>query len=521
MAPNIPTYTYKTFSMDEKFVHDWLVEFNTSPKFIARHHPDAAKRLLDMFGIKSAMDVLIFLNSPEGKIVQSELNKAIDALIAQQEISRFMILKMLAQHRALIAYILGLMHDKAEAKHHLQSIIEEEQQYRKLHKASSAQKNESDIYKTLATILTTYQESQSSLENELEDKIQESHILERDWLIYEGLCHFISHESAFFTTLLHDIYRLEMNELRMNEKHQTIQKLYEIELIKLHQLCQMSPLDDAQLIACLQQIEGYQLQLTALNDLTFARMSLRPEEKLVLKNGKYYLLTAGMELENLSLEQQDAAHQAFLKLTPKLELKQQLLEKSRASDELFLAEQRKNLLDRSNLLQQQLNQLSTQYVFIIESIEDTQHGLNQIRTQQTDQSQQNTTPALALKPTPQRVQESLNAAPRPTPKPIPATPMLSSCNECIAKIELYQRNALSSPIAIQGMNRNQAMQFKQLELSMNQQMRPGVPVPPSLQQALARYPNAALVYQQTLQLTPVEPQPTAPRPSPFKNYPGY
>ncbi len=464
----------------------------------AQSSPDVANRLLSQFGIKSARDVIAFLQSPAGLIAQTILHRKVAEIIAMQEHITHQHHLKLARHRAIAFLILGLLHKKEEIQLKrlfaaIQKKIDE-----KLHSESKQQVTTPTpkllILPLLEEHFNHYDAARESLQNELKIGERLAATLESEWLEFEKMVFLFHNEYAIYDHFLDDIHSIytdkALDATLIEQKLSVLTDNYNQELQAINQLTETADMnDEPTLLIRLQENEARKLQIATLRNVQEAIPS---DKKIIQKEGKCYLLPVSQSITDLSLEAQEGAHQAYLSLKPRLEATRSLVENARTLENARYAEQNASLSARTGLVQQEIRQFANQLTKIQASIAQVSILIDQARNQE-----QQTTPTLTLTPTSTR-------GPSPTPKfkakhTSPPAASMSSYASCIYRLELcklrnnpeLQHNL--SPQSLTNLN-NKAPTLQQ-RTAAQQQLRPGVPMSALIAATILRYNDGALAQQ--------------------------
>lgn len=494
MASQSITFVHqgKSFILDSSVINDWFARVaNAQNKEAAKHSPELANRLLSQFGIKSPIDIIKYLQSPAGKIAAAQLKAVIAEILTNQEMNRFVQIQSLAKERALAFMILGLKHDKAEARHHLMARIEEAQNRKLLHDKKSPSVSVVELkplyIPTLEIALNHYEEARTSLNTQLEISKEFALSLEEEWLLFENMISLFNTINAMNDELLNEIYSLNQNNIldRMliDLKIAELTRLNEIELNEINQIFTPEAIhDDESMISRIQAIEGRRLQLFVLHDFQAA---LTLEQKLVQRHGKFYLLSINQTLDDLSLETQDHAHAAYLSLKPSLERTRTLIEKNQTLERAQHAEAYSSLALQSDFIKNQIRTFDNQLTAIQASIANVMQMIKSTQGQHTTPTLTLTprpTPTLSAKPSRTSIYKS---APVESTQSLPYTSYTYRLDLCKLRNDPAQQTARIA-------NTQQAILNKQLETAATQQVKPGVPISPMLMQALMRYNNGII-----------------------------
>lgn len=492
----------KSFILDESVINDWFAHIAlTQRKDAAKNSPEIANQLLSQFGIKSAVDIIKYLQSPAGKIAEAQFNAVIAEILSHQEINRFVQIQSLAKERALAFMILGLKHDKIEAHRHLMTQAEDMQNKKLLQAKKAPPVSISPLLPTnvpvLEMTLSHYEEAYSSINTQLEISTELALSLEEEWLLFEKMIELSRTINAIHNQLLDEIYALHEEETLdrafIDQSIAELTRLNDIESNEMNQIFNPATMhDDEKMISRIQAIEGRRLQLFVLYDLQAA---LTLEQKLVHRHGKFYILSINQKLDNLSPETQEQAHLAYLSLRPSLERTRNLIKNNQALESRQHAEQYASLSLQSDFIKNQIRTFDNQLTAIQASIANVTQMMK-------DTQIQHTTPTLTLTPRPspsmstKPARISIYKSAAAAPKPVPYVSYIYRLDLCKLRNNPTQNAANLA-------NKNQAILLKQQEIAATQQVKPGVPISPVLMQALMRY-NNGVITQRTQILSPIQ-----------------
>jgi hypothetical protein len=510
MQPSSQALTFshqgKTLTLHRSQLDNWFIQTLTRHKQPTSNATTNVNQILSQFGIKSSHDMLLFLQSPTGLAKQSTLKKAFAEIIALEKNALFQNQQLLARHRAIAFFILGMMHNKVKAKEYQQHIVMQEQLNKKLHKQSTpAQTSTStlprEVLIELEETLNHYESARVSLQAELTTSETLAELLEREWFEFEKMVLLFKEECVIYDTFMHEVHTLlvdhDLDSDGITQKRSDIEQHYQKEANAINQLiASINPDDEPTLLVRLQENAARRLQLFMLDDL----LNHLPENKKIIhQHGKDYLLATHQTLDTLSVEDKEQAHQAYVALKPRFEATRITVEKTRHLEREQQTAQHASLSTRSNELQQTLKQASQQLGHIQTFILQTQASIAQTKQHQTQQ----TIPTLKLTPStmPQRSSKEQEQ---------------STYATCLYRLELCKiRNNPAQPphLSAQSINNLTNINSTQLQnAAAQQQLRPGMPISPILMQALLRYNNGT-VAQQANATSPV--QSPYKSPSPF------
>ena len=510
-ASSRSTHTQSLPFLSDTQLETWFEDIVNHSRYSSTTTPDKINRLLHLFGIQSARDVIAYLQSPAGLITQTLLRKKITEMITLQNNTRQQHTRILAHQRALAFLILGLLHKK-EARQ-LKQLFEliQKQIDHELNDDTSSKKPEHKTDLTqpmLEEYLNYYHAAVESIQHELNHRESLSKHLESEWLDFEKMILMFNDEYALFNQFMDEMHSTYTEQAwDAVFAHEQITRLTahgQRELGAIQSILESGlPYDESALLLRLQENEARKLQLAVLHDFQDAVPS---NKKIIQKDGKCYLLPVNLPITALSISAKEEAHQAYLHLKPRLNATQLKLETAHALEQEQHTKQRASLTDRSELLQQELRQLTLQHAQLQASIATVSTLL--------DQARKTPTPTLTPSPKP---------TPATTSKPKPTAS--SSYASCIFRLELCklrnnptQSNSLS-PQSLANLNNTTpipALTQQQQTATAQLKITPGAPCSPLITRAILRY-NNGLIAQQLHTFNPN--QPIYQSPTPFNMQP--
>lgn len=315
-------------ALENKKIEDWFTQVtNDIQNNIIRDQiktsPQIATQMLSRFGFKSPNDLTIFLKSPAGKSVRASIIKQISLMKARNEMLAFNQVDQQKQH-ALAMLVLGLAYDKASAAKENMRRLNDEAVHERLKAGEEAlaeqQKRLDESQQSLDESAELYQLSTEALESILDEHEQEFGDFESHFDEIETLEAYHIEEGNFIDNLLLNI-----------------EDFFGLEPEKQERLTQNDP----------------------------AVLKHFPKEKIIVKeDGVIYLINAGQNLKDLSQEDKQAAHQAYLQLKPEFNNLQNKIKQvhhdKRAEHEERKAQLRQKVVQRHEditFLAQQLSEL--------------------------------------------------------------------------------------------------------------------------------------------------------------------
>ena len=503
-------------------------------------HEAIVNDLLSRFGVRSALDIVKFMQSPEGKLAEACLNHAIQRDIGTQELSQFLQQLELQRQQHLAYFILSLTYDQEEARQYIRNIVEEEQQNRLLH----PQKKPTPISPThLPTppfaveeeTIYHFEKARNALLEEMSFTLSETDALEYELQALEE-----SIALLFTKKRLHrkfyEQFQASTEDTIINGAHIDVKidafiRAYQQEVITL-QSTNTDRINDS-FIEHWNLLDHYQLQVNTWQDF---RNTLKPGQSIVQRNGVLYLIDQSMTFEALSLEARAKAAQAYLALKPQLEKTRLKMEDDDQIQHAELEERKKNLVANIHFEKDKINHFHTQLSSLDTAIASLSKALASARANETDRAES----TLQLRPTPR----PSFSAPRPTAAsttrpslpsniPIPAPrPAPSVQAQLILKLEMCKLRCEQSPhtnaLSVQQLSMIAAVERSKLVEEIKARPReliPGAQASPSLLSMLIALNKTPLNIQKRVNNTPeqqledekLRPR-TGPTPNPFKKW---
>lgn len=348
-------------------------------------------QLIGKFGLKTPLEMKMYLSSPAGEAMLESILEEIIALEEMQEAEREEYLaKELNHHRMLLFIVLSMLASRHAHADALRELIQQQLEDRlKHHQPTSFPSSASQ---TIDTAISTYQQSAIVLHQNLADKLTESETLETDWLAFESQTQALQarHQTLdnqllaledYWQTPLDPTGADQMNQQldalteRMDTRQQTIQELLQAG-------------HDEEAMSMLHEYNGMLLQAQGWHEIqgvmsgdkhlfssdgervsTFSEAEfIVPSEQKIVKgaDGQHYLIGADQTLNQMEQKDREKAHQTFEEARPTLTTIKTIVEDNKTK-ELALHEQRRiTIHKRSESLQievltinNQLNQLQT------------------------------------------------------------------------------------------------------------------------------------------------------------------
>ena len=445
-------------------------------------------------GLTKPQDIINFLKSPGGKIITTLIGKQLAEMTSINEhVKRELLTEQLMKRRRLSFLLAGLLHRRKARAHRLNEETqlaidkrhrsEESIAIEKRLAASSSTNNVLDF--SLRINFTAYTKSSKEIERLLDNLLLESKTLEDSLADIERLimlaakkyAHYHNHldlasqEIASWTLLptlslatVHEKIQQLTSEIHLdtNEINQLLEEGKDDEAHEKITISNARNLHIAMLLDMIAVIEGdkhlYTKDGIKTTNFHEAEFIISKQNVLVFQNGKYYLVGANKNPENLSIEDKMAGEIAYMRLRPEIMGVKPLVQHNQTLEQENHNKTKSRLLTRDDATQQQILFLANQ--------------LTQIQTDRTDidRSLKSTTPTPSMKP------------PAPTP--------VATANPSAGKQNLsgsYSHMLMSmrpTKRAIDWLKEN--IEEPKLKAQVNK-LTPGKPIPPQvLQQLLAR-----------------------------------
>lgn len=490
-----------------------LIKKGSQPNTQAIHASTAslAGQSLSRFGMKSALDVLQFLKSPEGKTVLALIGKELAELDSIEERIRKdkFNLKQL-KHDSLAYLLLGLMHKRSKRLHRLYDAIQQDLEKKSKYEQTLAKKRrltqeetEYDIAKKYVLHLyrhvDAYARASDAMEQRLNLQLNESQELEQDLNEIETMIESAAKQYSFYEQYVADAHtdietelpsidsieqKLAQITAEIKDQTQLISDLAEtddtsefMKQIKIHRAMhlQQQMWKDILAVAKGEKV-FYTAEGIATTNYHDAQFILQRDQKIVMHDGKYYLLSAGQQFDDLSSEERDERAQAYFQLRPQILGVKQLLEHKHGVEQRAHQERKSDLSLRSAMMQEQMITLSNQIVQV-----------------QADRAQAQSLLDAAQAAMPKPASATNGAAPTRTPAaPAPiATPSPTSrpatYPRCVANsykqiLQLMRNNPTER--AIQWLNNIVSQSGDPQMLKQLNTLSPGKPIPQGLMNLL-------------------------------------
>lgn len=493
-------------------------------------HEGITNELLNRFGIKSALDIIKFMQSPDGKVMAACINQAHECELAALERSDFLGVLEFTRKQHLAYFLLSLKHDKQKALEHARAIEQEEQQSRLLHLYQKTlptlkQHNETPRL-SIEETFAYYEKARESLLVEMARTVSETTALEHELaLLEENIALFLAHkdatpklESHFANGAVdHNYIDLQMHRLM---------QAYEKGLASLQSMT-IDPINET-FVERWNTLDRHQVEASLWNDL---RNMLKPKQSIVQRNGVLYLLDEGMSFEALSLEARQKAAEAYVALKPKLEKTRLTQKENEQTQEAAFGEKRKHLEKQIDFERQKTHLFITQ----LNGLDDTLSALTPLMKRTGTEQSQHMQLTLQLKPAPRpsfsRIQPLPIKTTRPSPEPtVTSMPtaqanLLLQLEQCRLRCQqpLMQQPKLSTQQICQIANTARATLIETLK-TKSKELIPGTLPSPSLLSMLMTLNKTPLNIEKRLKLIPEqrfeaekENLCTAPIPTPMKN----
>jgi hypothetical protein len=487
-------------------IENWFTSIAPIQKSPPEH---VVNELLSRFGIKSAMDVMKFLQSPEGKISQACMNQIIKREAREQELAQFLQNLELQKKQHLAYLILSLEYDEEKAHQRIRDLEEENQQNQALRRHAqtpSTSSTHTSIEISIEETLYHYEKAKEALLQELIFTTTEVDTLEKELSSLE------KHIALLFTKkqLQQSIHQLfeQLNDDDEIDQHYIQNQIDEVSHAYRQEMISLGKIETQAITPSFIKhwtlLDTYQLQAKTWDDF---RSALKPGQKVVQKNGVLYLIEPGMRFETLSLEAREKAAHAYLTLKPKLEKTRLRIEEEDQLQQAELEQKKVTLVGKIDFEREKINFFQTRLQTLNHSIHLLTQLLNASKEKnESEQSESNL--ALQLKPRPNAAPRTRNTETTPRPTPQPKTDQIIS-NQSILKLDLCKIRCVNqtppNQLSPQELSKLAAIERSKLieELKARpKEIIPGAPPSPSLLTMLIALNKTTLNIDKRVNSTP-------------------
>ena len=489
-------------------------------------------RLLGRSGLQTPQQVILFLNSPEGRNTLALLNEELAEIAAiRDDLMHQIILEQLKKKCSIALLLLGLLHKRKVHAHQLLEMAtaeaieknkhhdkEKKQAYEEQLAAEALKQTNEWTSEVKIEAIHTYQAEAIEVEKTLNHKLKEAKSLSELIMAVEAQ-HLATKEkyNAYheFIDAIHKVFNREMGVEQIQSKIDQLSTLINEKNIEAMNLADQDDMENFLLVR--ESIIQLTLQMGELEDLlsvknggkilydkhlnivdSFAEADYvvnkelsdhiqSKEFKIVEKDGVHYLINKNQTLENMSPDAQNTAKNEYDELKSKdiMSLKNLMKHNLKAEEQVYHAK-KETLFAESDLMQDSLMLLQNQLLELQATASNIELSLKQ------------------TKPMP-----ILTIAPVLSPKPECVTDtyrqMLILMREHPTAISIaWLRSNLE--------NNNSSKDIrKQLEA-----LRPGTPIAPeTMRFLLASNPIFNSMMQQNFPSGPATPAPLSTAPTPF------
>ncbi len=355
-----------------------------------------ATQFISRFGLKTLKDVIVYLNSPRGKIVYALIGKQLAELVAiDEQVMSNQFERRLLEKRGLAFLLMGLLYKReAKARRVKEETVQINEKYAKMPAQKPLANQERKLQPAFDKILLPQKKSAlpyslaaEELEQLLNETLVKSQSLENDMACLEHdiqrssvkYMHYIKaltltykelNKVTDLTTIsLHTIeQKIQKITLKMDEESNNVQKLLlndqDEKAHALLAICNAYNLQIATLKDMISVINGdkilYTPQGKITNSFAEAHFILPKQKKLVFENGTYYLLQVDQDITRLSSEEKESGERAYLRLRPQLMGVKQLVEHNQRLEHKVHDETKSLLLKRSEIIRHEIALLAHQ-----------------------------------------------------------------------------------------------------------------------------------------------------------------
>jgi effector protein LidA len=517
--------------------------------------PDWTNELLAQYGIKSANDVIAFLKSPAGEIVQKLIDEEIALLDRMQERQNQdnQDEETTKQHFIASLLLAAIYKEKVEEQEHDRKIEEEiNKNLAKTEPAAVA-----DPVKEIAQTFAAYNLSAKIISNDLEKKLLEAKEIEDEMAELEEQGELIDQRNDSIETNLQllNTFHEELEEKhgkanagakiadienkiaalkgQINQKREQIDTMIEAghekeASLHLHELyglhMQQAGLRDM-LSVIRQEKSFYDSDGKITSSFKGADFLLANEQKIVKSEGKYYLLTEDQDFNSMGPEEKSKAEQRYAQAAPDISSLKKVVLHNKTQEKILHNEKINHCGERSEVMQEDILKLTNQ----LNQIQAAQADLAAIvQHQKTNPNAVTTIPATPTpRPTPTATTTS-SAKRVQLMKPMPNYSMTQSYRHVL---ELMKYRPTQE--AIERLKKGFVLPNGQPNLDAQNKitntLKPGVPISPATLVNLLKYlvtvsgstyrPMSQAQIQAQAQAQAAKQQPKPPAPTPLSTKP--
>ena len=372
----------------------WLIQKQPelSPTPLNTSESTLATQCLGRFGLQSSSDVISFLKSPAGESTMALLGKELAEMAAiDEQVQQDLLIKQRQHKRKLMFLLLGLLHKHEARAHRLEEEIQRYNEKRLHNEKEAIEKRhltESSISYDPLTV-DAYLHVSNAIEQSLDTKLVEAKKLEKELINIEKIIAMTSKKYTNYTAELDRAHEeiaqwtLDVPLTTVKEKISQLTAMIDSENIEISKLLDSGEdnaardrmelnnarnLHVAMLLDMLSVMDGSKIMYTQEGERTQlfheADFIIPLQKKIAFKNGKYYVLQATQNADNLSSDEKEQGEKAYLRLRPDIMGVKKLVQHNKTLEHKEHHEKKSSLLARSETMQQDILLLANQLIKI-------------------------------------------------------------------------------------------------------------------------------------------------------------
>lgn len=355
---------------------------------------ELAANFVSRFGFKNPQDLITFLKSPAGESTKAIIGETLNEENALEEELQRLYQERAAMKQRLIAFLIaGYLHRKEAKAHQLYDRIQEEIDKLLHHDDHHAEAENEPEHLHLEQMLEAHDQDIEELEQVLKQEQSYLEALEAEKASLDQISRDMQYKYDSYESHIDEIHHFlneqadtddsdtlsTLNPAILHEKIHALSEHIEKASDKVAELLEAGFEDEAR--RHLQQSNAKNLQIAMLKDMlavaTGERVLCRldgepvqslaqadlilPKDKKVVKEGdKHYLLNHDQKLDDISHEEKESAHQAFIKMKPDMMSVRKQIQHNRDLEEKAHHQQQSSLSQHRRSLQSEIRTLSNQ-----------------------------------------------------------------------------------------------------------------------------------------------------------------
>ncbi len=359
-------------TLTESNLEKWLARVQLSldgtnheltPQEIDASTPSLATKFLSLYGLKRPLDVIRYLKSPEGKAALTMIIEQLaEKLATIDQIRQNLTEQQRMEDRRLGCLLLGVAFKGEEqvARRNLEAQRNVDKQLKAT--SNSTQTSTSSYTPPInqRTVfegrLTAYNESIKAMEGRLDSKVVESISIEEELAQIVQYIEQAEKQQALFHAHLDEIEQFLIEpHTRIDHIHERINQISALLATEVDDIVGRIEAGDTESARERMAIHhARNMQLNAFNEVFHA------SKKIVHHNGKYLLLLKDQKAEDLSQEDEKTAEKAYLNLRPQILSLRQLVLQSHLLEQKSHNERKERLHARSELMRVEVAFLASQ-----------------------------------------------------------------------------------------------------------------------------------------------------------------